>query len=288
LVDPKIEKTAISIKSVLATYLKSLSFLEGLSGEPFSIREWIENPDDRRWLFISSRDRDHMTIRPLISMWLDIATSNLLSLSRDENRRVWVVLDEMASLHKLPYLPATFAEARKFGGCFIIGLQSIAQLQGLYGQKESQAISGQCNTRFFFRSPDSDTALWSSHELGKIEIEDPRESYSYGSNTIRDGINISHQRSKHCVVDPSEILNQEDMKAYVRLPGKWPITQLALTYEKPVINVAGFIERPIDENALQKVTALINQYEKPKYTEPKPSYGVKEEQPEQDRGIFDE
>lgn len=268
LVDPKIEKTAISIKSVLATYLKSLCFLEGLKGEPFSIREWIANENDNRWLFISSRDRDHQSIRPLISMWLDIATSNLLSLSRNENRRIWVILDEMASLHKLPYLPATFAEARKFGGCFIIGLQSIAQLQGLYGQKESQAISGQCNTRFFFRSPDSETALWSSRELGEIEIEEPRESYSYGASSYRDGISVGQQRFKRPVISPSDILRQPDLHTYLRLPGDWPITQLSLKYQKPEYIVEGFIERPIDENALQKINKEVRKYEiKPNSTE---------------------
>lgn len=263
LVDPKIEKTAISIKSVLATYLKSLCFLDGLKGEPFSIRKWIEDQNDKRWLFISSRDEDHASIRPLISMWLDIATSRLLSLSRDENRRLWFVLDEMSSLHKLPYLPATFAEARKFGGCFIIGLQSIAQLQALYGMKEAQTISGQCNTRFYFRSPDNETAMWSSKELGEIEVEEVRESFSYGASTMRDGRSISQQRYKRPLISPSDIVRLKDLHAYIRLPGDWPITQIILKYQKPEISTSGFIKRHINEHALEDITKLVNQYEQP-------------------------
>ncbi|MCD8573651.1 MAG: type IV secretion system DNA-binding domain-containing protein [Gammaproteobacteria bacterium] len=47
LMSEKIEKTAVSIKSVLATYLKSLCFLtEG--NEPFSIRRWVEDDQQKK------------------------------------------------------------------------------------------------------------------------------------------------------------------------------------------------------------------------------------------------
>src|ERR1700689_4754979 len=51
LMSEKTEKTAISIKSVLATYLKSLCYLQD-SEDPFSIRQWIQNEDASAWLFI--------------------------------------------------------------------------------------------------------------------------------------------------------------------------------------------------------------------------------------------
>ena len=51
----------------------------------------------------------------------------------DPKRRVWVILDELGSLQQLPYLTSGLAEARKFGGCFVIGVQSAAQLAKTYG-----------------------------------------------------------------------------------------------------------------------------------------------------------
>ena len=44
-----------------------------------------------------------------------------------------MILDELGSLQQLPYLTSALAEARKFGGCFVIGVQSIAQLAKTYG-----------------------------------------------------------------------------------------------------------------------------------------------------------
>ena len=56
LVSNKIEKTAISIKSVLATYIKALRFLEGLDIDAktknkkpvFFIKECVANEEDKR------------------------------------------------------------------------------------------------------------------------------------------------------------------------------------------------------------------------------------------------
>lgn len=265
LVSEKIEKTAISIKSVLATYLKSLRFLSGLeTGERFSIKKWVQR-ESSSWLFVSSNAEQHPTLRPLISMWLDVATGSLLSLPADLNRRVWLILDEAPSLHKLPYLPETFSEARKFGGCIVIGMQAIAQLKKVYGPNAAEEISGLCNTRFFFRTPSHETAEWVSRELGQAEIDDVRESYSYGSNTMRDGISVGAQRAIRPVISTSEILQQPDLHAYLRLPGEWPITQIQLQYVEALKRTAHFIPRVFNEKALQQVEEMLIGLEKKKW-----------------------
>ena len=83
LVSNKIEKTAISIRSVITTYLKSMQSLSGLeeSGRsPFSIRDYFINKDLEGWLFISSNGEQHKSLKPLISMSITIASLTLLSL----------------------------------------------------------------------------------------------------------------------------------------------------------------------------------------------------------------
>ncbi|WP_368982126.1 type IV secretion system DNA-binding domain-containing protein, partial [Pseudomonas syringae] len=56
MVEEKIEKTAISIRSVVTNYAKSLRYLQGLDrdGRPeFSIREWMTDTRyDSSWMFI--------------------------------------------------------------------------------------------------------------------------------------------------------------------------------------------------------------------------------------------
>jgi type IV conjugative transfer system coupling protein TraD len=239
LVSGKIEKTAISIRSIISTYLKSLRFLCGLktpeSGS-FSIRQWLLNEKHSNWLFISADGENQAALRPLISMWMAMASLNILSLPENLDRRIWVICDEISSLHKLPLLPETIAEVRKFGGCFLLGMQSEAQMEKVYGRSAAKEIFDLLNTRFFFRSPSSDMAKLVSSELGEMEIEDPNENYSYGANSIRDGISMSRQRVVRPIVTYDEVIALKKMTCYVRLPENYPVTQLKLQYEsRPII-----------------------------------------------------
>lgn len=260
LVSEKIEKTAISIKSVLATYLKSLKYVKD-GNDAFSIRKWVQDDTQSNWLFISSLADRHETLKPLISMWLDIASNALMSLTPSYSRRIWLIFDELPSLHKLPYLPEAFAESRKFGGCLVAGMQSIAQLRKIYGNNAAEEISGLCNTRIFFREPSSETAAWVSRELGQSEIEEVREGISYGESSMRSGISISNQNHQKQIVSTSEIMRLDNLSAYIRLPGSWPITKIQFDYKKPNEITRPYIARPLDESGLRDVDQLIKKYQ---------------------------
>ena len=248
LVSSKIEKTAISIRSVLTTYLKSMQSLHGLNHADapiFSIRDYILNQDSKGWLFISSNGEQHKSLKPLISMWIAMASMTLLSLPEDANRRIWFICDELPSLHKLPMLGETIAEVRKFGGCFLLGMQSFAQLEKVYGRSGASEIFDLLNTRAFFASPSSTMAQLVSKELGEEEIDDTRENYSYGANSIRDGISLGKNRISRPIVTYPEVMNLDSLQCYLRLPGNYPITRLTLNHQKRHSLAAGFIERRI-------------------------------------------
>ncbi|HHT9169584.1 TPA: type IV conjugative transfer system coupling protein TraD, partial [Legionella pneumophila] len=248
LVSNKIEKTAISIRSVITTYLKSMQSLNGLdeSGKPsFSIRDYLLNKDLEGWLFISSNGEQHKSLKPLISMWIAMASLTLLSLPEDANRRIWFICDELPSLHKLPLLGETIAEVRKFGGCFLLGMQSFSQLEKVYGRSGAAEIFDLLNTRAFFASPSHEMAQLVSKELGDEEIDDTRENYSYGANSIRDGISLGKNRITRPLVTYPEIMGLDPLTCYLRLPGQYPITKLELHYQKRSIKAAGFLPRAI-------------------------------------------
>ncbi len=254
LMSGKIEKTAISIRSVITTYLKSMQSLQGIQGQSFSIRDYLLDEGQSGWLFISSNGEHHKSLKPLMSMWLAMASLTMLSMTPDSNRRVWFICDELPSLHKLPLLGETIAEVRKFGGCFLLGMQSFSQLEKVYGRSGAQEIFDLLNTRFFFRSASSDMARLVSRELGEEDVDESREQYSYGANSVRDGISLGNQRVIRPVVSYPEILELPNLSCFVRLPGKYPVTQLNLKYEK----------RTIASEGLKTRTFIINEI-KPKH-----------------------
>ncbi len=261
LVSEKTEKTAISIKAVLATYLKSLKYVKD-DGEPFSIRQWIQDETKSNWLFISSLSDRHETLKPFISMCLDIAVNSIMSLTEDYDRRIFVVLDELPTLQKLPYLPEAFAESRKYGGCLVAGMQSISQARKIYGNSAAEEISGLCNTRIFLRTPSSETAKWVAMELGEEEIEETREGYSYSESSMRSGISLSRQNTRRQIVSYSEIMRLKNLESYVRLPGNFPITKLTITYQQRDDKAASFIRRHLDDKSIAEIDEQINAIEK--------------------------
>ena len=251
LVSNKIEKTAISIRSVITTYLKSLQALSGLNTkgrDVFSIRDYLLNPKHDGWLFIPSNGEQHKSLKPLISMWIAMASLTLLSLKEDSNRRIWFICDELPSLHKLPLLGETIAEVRKFGGCFLLGMQSFSQLVKVYGRSGASEIFDLLNTRAFFASPSHEMAQLVSRELGDEDIDDSRESYSYGANSIRDGISLGKNRITRPIVTYPEIMGLEPLECYLRLPGNYPVTKLKLTHQSRANAALGFVERAMPQD----------------------------------------
>ena len=229
IVDPENPKTALSVRAMLTANLSALEFLPD-EGEPFSIREWIGQEDRDGFLFLTSRGDQHASLRGLISTWLEIAVNAMLSLAQDDGRRIWVILDELPTLHQVPSLQPGLAESRQFGGCFVLGVQVASALRDLYGRNGAETVSGLCGTRVVLAAPDRDTAQWSADSLGRSEIEEVAEGFSYGANTIRDGVSLTPRRELRALALPSEIMRLANLEGYLKFPGPFPVASIRLKY----------------------------------------------------------
>lgn len=262
LVEEKIEKTAISIRAVLTNYVKAIRYLQGIekNGEPFTIRDWmrgVREDQPNGWLFISSNADTHASLKPVISMWLSIAIRGLLAMGENRNRRVWIFADELPTLHKLPDLVEILPEARKFGGCYVFGIQSYAQLEDIYGVKPAATLFDVMNTRAFFRSPSKEIAEFAAGEIGEREYLKPSEQYSYGADPVRDGVSTGKEKERETLVSYSDIQTLPDLSCYVTLPGPYPAVKLALKY-KPRPKIAeGFIQRRLDTRMDERLSAQL-------------------------------
>ena len=201
-------------------------------GTPFSIRDWIENDGGGGFLFLTSRGDQHASLRGLISTWLKIAVNALLSLPRDDGRRIWIVLDELPTLHQLPSLRPGLAESRQFGGCFVLGVQVFSALRDLYGRDGAETVSGLRGTRVVLAALDRGTAEWSAESLGRAEIEEMAESVNYGVEIPRDGVTLGARRALRPLVLPAEVARLDSLAGYLKFPGAWPVARIELKYRK--------------------------------------------------------
>ena len=242
IVDPENPKTALSVRAMLTANLAAFEFLPD-EGEPFSIREWIGQEDRQGFLFLTSRGDQHASLRGLISTWLEIAVNAMLSLAQSDGRRIWVILDELPTLHQVPSLQPGLAESRQFGGCFVLGVQVASALRDLYGRNGAETISGLCGTRVVLAAPDRDTAQWSADSLGRSEVEEVAEGYSYGANTIRDGVSLTPRRELRALALPSEIMRLANLEGYLKFPGPFPVASIRLKYVARPASAPRFVPR---------------------------------------------
>ncbi len=245
IVSPDNPKTALSVRAMLTAHLGALEFLPD-TGEPFSIRDWVGREDGTGFLFLTSRGDQHASLRGLISTWLEIAVNALLSLQQDGGRRIWIVLDELPTLHQVPSLQPGLAESRQFGGCFVLGIQVFPALRDIYGRNGAETISGLCGTRVVLSAPDQETAQWSAESLGRGEVEEYTHGMSYGASTMRDGVSLTQRRQMRPLALPSEIMRLENLHGYLKFPGPFPVTSIRLKYVKRPPAAERFVARAED------------------------------------------
>ncbi len=79
-------------------------------------------------------------MRPLVSLWLDLLVLRLMN-EESTKRKTWFVLDELASLQRLPQLTTAVTENRKSNNPMVLGFQGKAQVEALYGHVAEAMLS---------------------------------------------------------------------------------------------------------------------------------------------------
>jgi len=260
LVDKSIAKTAMTIRAVITNHVKSLRYLpDDPDKKSFSIRDWVVNEEENRGacIFLVTRDKDHESIRSLISLWIGLVSTHIKSLPRSRTRRIWGLYDEVTKLNRLPSLPDTLATGRNYGLCMVLGFQNRAQLRMVYGRDTSDAIIDLLSTQFYFRSPSHMIADEVSKELGESEVIEKITQYAFGPKEVKDGQSLNQTKRIKRVVSYTEIQMMDDLEAYVKLPANIPRCKIKLpTPKKVVLSQEPFIERlikldPFVEQSLQ-------------------------------------
>ncbi|BBD03362.1 MULTISPECIES: type IV secretion system DNA-binding domain-containing protein [Sphingobium] len=236
------DRTSAGIRAELASVMRSFSYLDDtLDG--FSIRDWVADEKDDSWLFITVKADQLPSLRPLITVWLDIAISAIMSLDPERDRRLYCVIDELPTLQKLPSLSDFLARARKYGGCGILGFQSYPQLEATYGIQDAAAITGYCSTWVALRANDTPTAKHVSENLGQVEQVEANEGMSYGVNDMRDGVNLSRMQVTRPLVMHTEVTNLPNLTGFLRFGRDLPVARFCDSYNREPTCFPAFEER---------------------------------------------
>lgn len=210
----------------------------------------MEGEDSDSALFITNKAEFEGELAPLESAWFEIVINSILSGKQNNKKKTWIIIDELATLNKIPSLQKGLAAARSYGGCFVLGIQNISQLRDIYGMNSTGIISSECNTRCIFKTNDPETSKWVSDNLGQEEIIENKKSLSYGASEVRDGVNLSSNNKLRTLALPSEIQNMDRMNLYIKMVDS-PVIKKGIKYvERKIVEPDLFI---LDKQVVDKV-----------------------------------
>jgi hypothetical protein len=186
-------------------------------------------------LFLTSTPQTRTRLIPLTSLWLDLLVLRLMTVERPHPRPVWFILDELASLQRLPQLHTAMTENRKSQNPVVLGFQGRSQLETRYGH-DAEAMLSQPATKIFLRTSEPQAAAWIADTIGKVEIERLRESRSQGHKTY------SLERVEEYLVMASEIGGLAALHGYLKFENL--VTHLHVSFINLINRHPGFIARP--------------------------------------------
>ena len=222
--------------NMVADTLKLLP-TESETTQRWSASAWAR--ERRGWLFLTSTPETRTRLVPLTSLWLDMLVLRLMSFGQPNPHPVWFMLDELASLQRLPQLHTAITENRKSNNPVVLGFQGRSQLETRYGH-DAEAMLSQPATKIFLRTSEPHAAKWISDTIGEIEIERLRESRSSGQELQQ---SYGLERQVEPLVMASEISGLAALRGYIKLGN------LVARLHVPFIDLPdrhpAFIERPI-------------------------------------------
>ena len=182
------------------------SFAAPTTSQRWSATDW--STTRRGWLFFTStpETRARLVLR-------------LMNQAQPTSRRTWFVIDELASLQRLPQLHTAMTEARKSNSPLVLGFQGRSQLAKRYGL-DAEAMLSQPATKIFLRTSEPDAAKWISQTLGDVETERLKQSRSSGdgwATTARHSTSYALERHVEPLVLPSQISGLANLHGYLKL-----------------------------------------------------------------------
>jgi type IV conjugative transfer system coupling protein TraD len=239
---------AASTHSVMMQFVRCFEYMKDVTGD-FSIKKWFTDESETGNIFITNYADIKDTLKPILTLFIDLFIRQILSMPDDRDRRVFFLIDEFGTLQRLQSIVNLLTLGRSKGASAFIGIQDIGQIEEVYGKELRQTIINACGSNLIYRVSDPVTAKYLSDKIGERAVLETQENHSMGSAENRDGLSLVRREKTDRLVLPSELQNLPDLTGYVRFIG-YPILTTAFTYRAFETKNVSF--KPSPNNALIK------------------------------------
>lgn len=212
------EKAVASVQFMMTKYIRN--FKDVKDGR-WSMYDWLHDPNGGN-LYLTWREDMRAAQLPVIGTLVDIFCSTILSYEPMIGKRIWLLLDELASLGKLESFVSAATKGRKHGLRIVASIQDWAQLDECYSKDSAKTILSCFRNYIIFGASNAYNADKASQIIGDQEVERLKETSNLGS--IAKGSTgsrvITHEKDR--LVLDSEISNLPDLIGYVKFGENFP------------------------------------------------------------------
>lgn len=190
----------------------------------FSLREYIENPNNRA-IMIDTKIDEIATTGPMFRLILDLSIKFGMTADNDVN----YVLDEIDQLPRLSRLSSLASAGRGVGVRGIIGIQTVGQLKAVYGRAVA-GILGNCPQGIYFSPGESETVDYALDELGerRESITSSTESKSGSGDDARSSRSRTTREEERTPITSGELKQFRAGDAIVKNRTMWWIGRVEM------------------------------------------------------------
>lgn len=140
--------------------------------------------------------------KPLLNLMVSQFLKSFEKRANNNSEKILFMLDEFARLGKIENITNGLATLRSKGIQIMIILQSLAQLDMIYGKDNRKVITDNCNYKIVLNASDVDTQEYFSKLVGTVEVEKKSISANKKTTDIINNKGISKSSEEKRIIKP--------------------------------------------------------------------------------------
>lgn len=255
----KSKNTTASIMSTFSAHTNKLLRKEFYyEAGNFNVIDFIANIDTEnkgKKLFLVQTANESGVYEVYFRLMIDLLIREIKGLLNNSERRIWIGLDEFQSLGKLKEIEEGLAEGRSKGLAILLGTQSLAKVEEIYGKLLMRSLFQLLSTKIVLQYDEPDGAKFLSDFFGEQEVIEINENRMVTSEGSRDIAQMQQKETIKKIFLGGEFAKLKPLEAYIKI-SNFDISKIVFKYmdikdiniiKKSKVIAFDNIYEPIDE-----------------------------------------
>ena len=235
------------LMATFSTQTEAFSYLVDSDGD-FSFKDWVTN--GKGFLFIANKPSQQATLKPLVSLIIDIMLTKGIDLTDNINRRLFLIADEFATLQKLPTFVNFLIGSRSKGGSVWCGLQDFGAIGETYGSNIKETFFNSFGAFLCLKVDAVETSSYIAKAIGQREVLKQRPTMQVSDDHVGHG-SLSENKIEDLIL-ASEITKLNKLEGYLRI-SNYPVTKTKIERKEIPNKAEAFEPREIELKPKNKI-----------------------------------